>query len=95
MPYNTLVSFTAGNTLAAADLNNNFANSDYLRYMVNAQFILPASFTMGNAGRTLADEVANVPATPRTDPHAKRAGRAAPDRSRSGASRAAAGATRP
>lgn len=42
MPYNTLVSFTAGNTLAAADLNNNFANSDYLRYMVNAQFIIPA-----------------------------------------------------
>lgn len=43
MPYNTLVTFSSGNTLAAADLNNNFANSDYLRYMVNAQFILLAS----------------------------------------------------
>ena len=41
--YNTLVTFSSGNPLAAADLNNNFANSDYLRYMVNAQFILPAS----------------------------------------------------
>lgn len=42
MPYTTLVVFTAGATLPAADLNANFANSDYLRYAVNAQFILNA-----------------------------------------------------
>jgi hypothetical protein len=40
MAYNTVIVFTAGNTLPAADLNSNFANLDYLRYLVNAQFIL-------------------------------------------------------
>ena len=43
MPYSTVVTFTAGATLPAADLNTNFSNLDYLRYMVNAQFILLGS----------------------------------------------------
>lgn len=42
MPYTTLISFTAGNTLPAADLNSNFGNLDYLRYMVNAQIQVTA-----------------------------------------------------
>lgn len=37
MPYNTVVTFSAGNTLAAADLNNNFANLDYLNAKINSQ----------------------------------------------------------
>lgn len=42
MPYNTVVTFSAGNPLAAADLNNNFANLDYLNAKINAEIQISA-----------------------------------------------------
>jgi len=42
MPYTTVVTFTAGDALAAADLNSNFANLDYLNAKINAQIQIGA-----------------------------------------------------
>jgi hypothetical protein len=42
MPYSTVVTFTAGNALAAADLNNNFGNLDYLNAKINSQIQITA-----------------------------------------------------
>lgn len=43
MPYNTVVVFVAFDPLAAADLNNNFANLDYLNAKINAQIQIDAA----------------------------------------------------
>ncbi len=40
MPYTTVITFTAYSTLAAADLNSNFSNLDYLNSKINSQFII-------------------------------------------------------
>lgn len=43
MPYTTVINFTAGNALAAADLNSNFDNLDYLNSKINEQIQIGAS----------------------------------------------------
>src|SRR5690349_3123151 len=58
MPYNTVIVFTAFDILAAADLNSNFANLDYLNNKINSQIIIPASAwypssTLGATGAAL------------------------------------------
>ena len=53
MPYNTVVTFSAGNTLAAADLNNNFANLDYLNAKINAEIQISAG-ALSTTGGTSA-----------------------------------------
>jgi hypothetical protein len=56
MPYTTVITFVAYDPLAAADLNSNFSNLDYLNNKVNAQFILlagamkPAAFSPAAPG---------------------------------------------
>lgn len=42
MPYTTVVTFTAGDALAAADLNSNFGNLDYLNAKINEQIQIGA-----------------------------------------------------
>jgi len=42
MPYTTVVTFTAGDALAAADLNSNFGNLDYLNAKINSQIQIGA-----------------------------------------------------
>lgn len=42
MPYTTVVTFTAGDALAAADLNANFSNLDYLNAKINDQIQIGA-----------------------------------------------------
>ena len=42
MPYTTVVTFTAGDALAAADLNANFGNLDYLNAKINEQIQIGA-----------------------------------------------------
>jgi len=37
MPYTTVITFSAGNALAAADLNSNFGNLDYLNAKINEE----------------------------------------------------------
>jgi len=53
MGYNTLVTFTAGNALPAADLNNNFANSDYLLTLVKRASVA-GELINGYISRTVA-----------------------------------------
>jgi hypothetical protein len=43
MPYTTVITFVAYDPLAAADLNTNFSNLDYLHNMVNSQITLLAA----------------------------------------------------
>lgn len=40
MPYTTVITFVAYDPLAAADLNSNFSNLDYLNAKVNSQIII-------------------------------------------------------
>lgn len=42
MPYTTVINFTAGAALAAADLNSNFDNLDYLNAKINSQIQIGA-----------------------------------------------------
>lgn len=42
MPFVTVINFTAGNALAAADLNSNFDNLDYLNAKINEQIQISA-----------------------------------------------------
>lgn len=55
MPYTTVITFVAYDPLAAADLNSNFSNLDYLNNKVNSQIILLAG---------AMKPVASSPATP-------------------------------
>jgi hypothetical protein len=43
MPYTTVVTFTAGQALPAADLNSNFANLDYLNSKINSEIQIDAA----------------------------------------------------
>ncbi len=49
MPYTTVITFTAYSTLAAADLNANFSNLDYLNSKINSQFILLGASMIPNS----------------------------------------------
>ena len=49
MPYTTVITFVAYDPLAAADLNSNFSNLDYLNNKINSQIILLASSLTPNA----------------------------------------------
>ena len=55
MPYVTVITFVAFDTLAAADLNSNFSNLDYLNSKINSQIVIMASAMMPRAA---------VPASP-------------------------------
>lgn len=48
---NPLVTFTAGDPLAAADLNANFANIDYLDAKINAEIQIPAGSIIPRASQ--------------------------------------------
>lgn len=43
MPYTTVITFVAYDTLAAADLNSNFSNLDYLNTKINSQIQVTAA----------------------------------------------------